>query len=207
MRRWDTGQRFRLTFVFLLGTVVLFGGALATWHTGHRLLALALGVAACALLAIPELVWDPDDREEARWGPEGQRWSMSDAEFEEVVRGVESMARAVRDAPSPRLAADSFESVVADAIEELPDFVRAELDKNIAVVVTDEGESQSAYGRYVGWTAAHPNEGAKIILFRDTLIRDFEDEAELRHEIAITLRHEVAHHLGADEERVRRMGL
>lgn len=180
---------------------------MATWHTGHKLVAVALGVAGLVLVSVPELVWDPDDREENRWGPEGQRWSTSDAAFEDLVREVESGARAVQDAPSPRLAGDSFESVVAEAIEELPEFVRAELDKNIAVVVADDGESESAYGLYVGWTAAQPNEGAKIILFRDTLMRNYEDEAELRREIVLTLRHEVAHHLGADEDRVRRLGL
>jgi len=196
-----------LTFVFLMGAVVLGGGALAAGYSGHKLLAVALGVGCLVLLSVPEFAWDPDDRDGNRWGSEGQRWSMSDAEFEDLVHEVESEARVGQVTPSPRVATDPFASVVAESIEELPEFVRTELDRNIAVVVADDGESQAAYGLYVGSTAALPNEGAKIILFRDTLMRDFEDETELRSEIVRTLRHEVAHHLGADEEHVRRLGL
>ena len=76
-----------------------------------------------------------------------------------------------------------------DAIDELPDFVKDELDRNVAVIVADDGASPERYGHpklgellgpYVGWTASRPTEDARTILFRDTLTRSFEDPEELR---------------------------
>ena len=48
----------------------------------------------------------------------------------------------------------------------------------------------------------------QIIIFRDTLRRDFGHDADLlREQVTITVRHELAHHLGADELGVRDLGL
>ena len=48
----------------------------------------------------------------------------------------------------------------------------------------------------------------RIIIFRDTLLRDFGHDAdELRAQVTRTVRHELAHHLGADELGVRELGL
>src|SRR5215217_848108 len=48
----------------------------------------------------------------------------------------------------------------------------------------------------------------RIIIFRDTLLRDFgHDPDELRAQVTRTVRHELAHHLGADELGVRELGL
>ena len=46
------------------------------------------------------------------------------------------------------------------------------------------------------------------MIFRDTLLRDFgHDAGELRAQVTRTVRHELAHHLGADELGVRELGL
>jgi predicted Zn-dependent protease with MMP-like domain len=45
------------------------------------------------------------------------------------------------------------------------------------------------------------------VIFRDQLTLAIHDPDELRHQVAITLRHEIAHHFGADEDRVRELGL
>jgi Zincin-like metallopeptidase len=59
----------------------------------------------------------------------------------------------------------------------------------------------SLYGLYLGTTTAgEVAGGARIVIFRDTLTRDFRDPAELERQVARTLRHEVAHHLGAGRE-------
>jgi predicted Zn-dependent protease with MMP-like domain len=48
----------------------------------------------------------------------------------------------------------------------------------------------------------------RIVIFRDTLLRDFGDDPdELRAQVTRTVRHELAHHLGADELGVRNLGL
>ena len=42
----------------------------------------------------------------------------------------------------------------------------------------------------------------EILIFRDTLVRDFGDDPErLRRQVIKTVRHEVGHHFGFDEER------
>ena len=49
---------------------------------------------------------------------------------------------------------------------------------------------------------------SRIVIFRDTLLRDFgHDPEELSAQVLRTVRHELAHHLGADELGVRELGL
>jgi predicted Zn-dependent protease with MMP-like domain len=116
---------------------------------------------------------------------------------------------------APQAARERFEDVVRDAIDELPEFVKAELDRNVAILIRDDGShparyrtsTGAIYGLYQGASAAAPGSGARIVIFRDTLMRDFNDPDELRDEIVQTVRHEIAHHLGANERHVEALGL
>ena len=74
--------------------------------------------------------------------------------------------------------------------------------------ISDKGRRHRAYGLYQGDTVARDNYPDRIIIFRDTLLRDFgHDPDELRAQVTRTVRHELAHHLGADELGVRELGL
>jgi predicted Zn-dependent protease with MMP-like domain len=96
---------------------------------------------------------------------------------------------------------------VADAIDDLPDNFR-ELLETTPVVVSHRGVEHSAYGYYMGDTAARDNYPDRIVLFQDTLERDFGyDRDLLRAQVERTLRHELAHHLGWRERGVRELGL
>ena len=65
-----------------------------------------------------------------------------------------------------------------------------------------------AYGLYRGDTIARDNYAHRIVIYQDTLERDFgHDRALLRAQVRRTVRHEVAHHLGWDEPGVRGLGL
>ena len=54
---------------------------------------------------------------------------------------------------------------------------------------------------------ARDNHPDRIVIYRDTLERDFGHDPELlRAQVERTLRHEVAHHLGWGERGVRELG-
>jgi predicted Zn-dependent protease with MMP-like domain len=102
---------------------------------------------------------------------------------------------------------DAFDSLVVDAIDRLPSEFQEVLAK-IAVVVSDRGAEAHAYGQYFGDGIARENYEDRIVIYRDTLERDFgHDRALLARQVERTLRHELAHHLGWDEGGVGGLGL
>lgn len=102
---------------------------------------------------------------------------------------------------------DEFESMVADAIDRLPAEFQAVLEK-VPVVVSDLGAEQHAYGQYFGDGVARERYEDRIVIYRDTLERDFgHDRDQLARQVERTLRHELAHHLGWDERGVGGLGL
>ena len=131
------------------------------------------------------------------------RDAISEPEFERVVRRTEELARE----PDLAAAATEFELLVAEAIDQLPDEFR-ELLERTPVVVSHRGVEHSAYGYYHGDTVARDNYPDRIVLFQDTLERDFGYDPDiLRAQVERTLRHELAHHLGWRERGVRELGL
>ena len=100
-----------------------------------------------------------------------------------------------------------FESLVADAIDGLPEEFQLVLEK-VAVVVSDRGTEARAYGQYYGDGVAGERYEDRIVIYRDTLERDFGHDRELlSRQVERTLRHELAHHLGWNERGVGGLGL
>lgn len=139
----------------------------------------------------------------------------SEEDFERVVERSERLARdgvAAEPDEGEFLALDplddeDFEELVREALDDLPDILRRALERNVAVVISDEGRRHDAYGLYMGGTVAR-TEHDRIVIFRDTLRRDFGGDGDLlRDEVTRTVRHELAHHLGADELGVSELGL
>jgi predicted Zn-dependent protease with MMP-like domain len=145
----------------------------------------------------------------------GWRDPESEVEFEKLVRHSEKLAR-------EGLAADpeeaefmeldplndsDFEELVRDALDDLPDLLRNAL-AHVAVVVSDGGRARGAYGLYQGDGATRNNTHDRIVIFRDTLRRDFGHDPDLlREQVTRTVRHELAHHVGFDELGVSRLDL
>ena len=102
---------------------------------------------------------------------------------------------------------EDFKALVRAAIDELPLEFHQALE-HVAVVVSDKGRSRRAYGLYQGGTVARDYFHDRIVIFKDTLLRDFgHDPERLKSQITRTVRHELAHHLGWDEKGVRGLGL
>ncbi len=137
----------------------------------------------------------------------GWREPASEREFEEIVRQSERLARQGLAADPEEsefmeldpLDDDDFEELVRDALDDLPDLLRNALE-HVAVVISDGGRRAGAYGLYQGGTVARDDVHDRIVVFRDTLRRDFgHDPDQLRDQVTRTVRHELAHHVGFDE--------
>lgn len=112
---------------------------------------------------------------------------------------------------------DRFERLVDDALAGIPPPFRAALDE-VAIVIEDEPtreqlrDADGLYGIYEGvprteWQADFALTPNKITLFRFALEDDFTDPRELEDEIRITVIHELAHHLGIDDDRLHELGV
>ena len=110
-----------------------------------------------------------------------------------------------------------FERVVDEALEELPEWVVTQVD-NLLVVVedwpnreqdpNDEGilgiyEGISLLDRGVDYSGFLPD---RIVIFMGPHLEMGLGRGELRDEIRTTVLHEVAHHLGIDDDRLHELG-
>jgi len=127
----------------------------------------------------------------------------SEAEVDRVIQRSEALARM----PPPEAPPDEFDELVTQAIDDLPAEFRRLLEAT-PVVISGRGREYRAYGHYIGDTVARDNHPDRIVIYRDTLERDFgHDPDVLRAQVTRTLRHELAHHLGWNEQGVRDLGL
>jgi predicted Zn-dependent protease with MMP-like domain len=122
---------------------------------------------------------------------------------------------------SPPAHHERFERLVERALAGIPQPFRDSL-REVAIVIEDEPTAdqlredefggEGLYGLYEGtprteWaadTVAAPN---KITLFRLPLEEDFPDPEDLADEVRLTVIHELAHHLGIDDDRLDVLGV
>ena len=107
------------------------------------------------------------------------------------------------------LPADEFDRIVEDALRLIPPRFRRRM-QNIAIVVETEPPRPDLLGLYQGRplatrsvfdSFAMPD---KITIYQGPHERMARSPAELRQIVADTVWHEIAHHFGMDERRVRR---
>lgn len=115
-----------------------------------------------------------------------------------------------------------FEELVERAIARIPMPFAAALDE-VAVVIEDDltpeqrrdhelDPDEDLYGLYDGvarteWGADWAPIPNRITLFRLPLEADFPDPDDLADEVWVTLVHELAHHLGIDDDRLSELGV
>jgi predicted Zn-dependent protease with MMP-like domain len=131
------------------------------------------------------------------------RGEMPEEEFRRMSERSELLATL----PPGQLQPSEFEEAVIEAIDDLPAEFQ-EILKDVPIVISDLGHQFHAYGHYIGDTVARDDFRDHIVVYQDTLERDFGwDPDLLRAQITRTVRHEVAHHLGWDERGVHDLGL
>ena len=117
--------------------------------------------------------------------------------------------------------ADAIEEMVSRALDELPQGLRERLD-NLAIVVEDAATSAdyarthtrggTLLGVYRGvpLTARGSSYGMTlpdhIVIFQQPLERLARDEAHLHELVRHTVLHEIAHHFGITDARLRELG-
>jgi predicted Zn-dependent protease with MMP-like domain len=131
-------------------------------------------------------------------------------------------SRTARQRARPGISHRPFDALVDEALATIPMPFAAALDE-VAIVIADEPtpdqlrsnglpDEDTLYGIYEGvarteygadWIAV-PN---TITLFRLPLEADFPDPDDLADEVWITVVHELAHHLGIDDDRLHELGV
>ena len=116
---------------------------------------------------------------------------------------------------------ERFESMVADALDDIQPALGAEMD-NVAVVVEEWpdatqlarlGPGSTLLGLYEGvpitrrgplsYSGVAPD---RITIFRGPLSRLARDEEDLAARVRVTVLHEVGHYFGMSDERLRELG-
>jgi predicted Zn-dependent protease with MMP-like domain len=140
----------------------------------------------------------------AAWGATLlSRGEMPEEDFRQIARRSEALAAM----PPEDREASEFDEYVVDAIDGLPEDLY-DVVEEIPIVVSGRGHEYRAYGHYIGDTVARDDFRDHIVIYRDTLERDFGHDPELlRAQVERTVRHEIAHHLGWNEDGVRGLGL
>ncbi len=122
----------------------------------------------------------------------------------------------------PRSRHRPFEELVGLALDAIPDPFAAALDE-VAIVIADEpsadqrrendiGPDDTLYGLYEGvprteWGADQAAVPNRITVFRLPLEEDYADPDDLADEVWLTVIHELAHHLGIDDDRLTELGV
>lgn len=119
----------------------------------------------------------------------------------------------------PRLSETEFDAAIETALAALPTMFREALG-NVEIGVENYADrdfcrrhdcSPTTLGLYVGTPITQREAGGpalpdRIVLFQRALENQAHDLRELRDEIVVTLKHEVGHHLGFEEDDLARHG-
>jgi len=103
-----------------------------------------------------------------------------------------------------------FERLVDEAVEGIPEPFAGALG-DVALLVESHARGRSLYGLYEGYpitAGSTPSLGMppRITIYMHPMIEHFPQPEALRHQVRITVLHELGHHLGLGEERLGELG-
>lgn len=104
-----------------------------------------------------------------------------------------------------------FEQIAGEALDALPEELGRLLD-NVIVTIEDRNEEEDLLGLYEGIPLTERDDYGdlalpdRITLYRLALCDACQDLEELKHEVLVTVVHEIAHHFGIDDDRLHELG-
>jgi len=114
--------------------------------------------------------------------------------------------------PGMQLSAEEFELLVAEALDEIPAELAALID-NCVILVEDypPPDLPQVLGLYSGIPLTERGQyytglPDRILIFRHPILAICDTYEEVIEEVRITVVHEIAHHLGIDDDRLRELG-
>jgi predicted Zn-dependent protease with MMP-like domain len=108
------------------------------------------------------------------------------------------------------VSAEEFEILVERALQDIPDELRSAMD-NVAVLIDDVSPPGRLFGLYEGipltkrgrYAAAMPD---RITIFKETICAACETSEQVVQQVRKTVIHEVGHHFGIGDARLRELG-
>jgi predicted Zn-dependent protease with MMP-like domain len=109
---------------------------------------------------------------------------------------------------------EEFEVAVSDALDAVPPELARQMS-NVVILVEDHPppgqadllglyEGTPLTERYDGWAAGSLPD--RITIFRASILAYCRTEAEVVHQVKVTVIHEIAHHFGIDDARLHELG-
>jgi predicted Zn-dependent protease with MMP-like domain len=116
----------------------------------------------------------------------------------------------VHDDPMVAVSTEEFEELVADALDDIPAELQAAMD-NVVVQVDDVSPPGGLFGLYQGvpltkrgsYAGAMPD---RITIFKETICHACATTDDVVRQVRKTVIHEVGHHFGIGDARLRELG-
>lgn len=105
---------------------------------------------------------------------------------------------------------EAFEELVARALDDIPAELRTAMD-NVVVLIDDVSPPGQLYGLYQGvpltergrYSASMPD---RITIFKETICKACQSTHDVERQVRKTVIHEVGHHFGISDARLRELG-
>jgi len=112
-----------------------------------------------------------------------------------------------------QVSGERFEALVGEALDSLPDFLGRTMENVVVVVEDRSSDGRSLFGLYEGIPLTRRSPASysgvmpdRITIFQETISSVCFSEDDLVRQVRKTVIHEVAHHFGIGDDRLKELG-